>query len=282
MNVLESYLLLNSMNGLMSGTSSVNYPNALGQGAAGRTLGTQSTLSFLDILRSVQGKSSETVQNTAQNTGASRISTGTASMDRIFEQAAKRYHVDANLLKAIGKAESGFDPSVVSSAGAIGVMQLMPGTARSLGVRNPYDAQQNIMGGAKYISQLLKKYDGNVQLALAGYNAGPGNVAKYGGIPPFQETKNYVNRVLKYMGQQVSPGSQTVVTGTNGTDQNSSLLQNAASADSTQNDGSTITIDKDTLLALVQLMRTQMEMQWSSMMSSALSDTDSSNNVFSL
>lgn len=282
MNVLESYLLLNSMNNLMSGTSSVNYPNALGQGAASRTLGTQSTLSFLDILRSVQGKSNETVQNTAQNTAASSISTGTASMDRIFEQAAKRYNVDANLLKAIGKAESGFDPSVVSSAGAIGVMQLMPGTARSLGVSNPYDAQQNIMGGAKYISQLLKKYDGNVRLALAAYNAGPGNVAKYGGIPPFQETKNYVNRVLKYMGQQVSPGSQTVVTGTNGTDQNSSLLQNAASANSTQNDGSTITIDKDTLLALVQLMRTQMEMQWSSMMSSALSDADSSNSVFSL
>lgn len=282
MNVLESYLLLNSMNNLMSGTSSVNYSNALGQGAASRTLGTQSTLSFLDILRSVQGKSNETVQNTAQNTAASSISTGTASMDRIFEQAAKRYNVDANLLKAIGKAESGFDPSVVSSAGAIGVMQLMPGTARSLGVSNPYDAQQNIMGGAKYISQLLKKYDGNVRLALAAYNAGPGNVAKYGGIPPFQETKNYVNRVLKYMGQQVSPGSQTVVTGTNGTDQNSSMLQNAASANSTQNDGSTITIDKDTLLALVQLMRTQMEMQWSSMMSSALSDTDSSNSVFSL
>ncbi len=281
MNVLETYLLLNGMNSLTNGTSSVSSYNSLGQGSGSSILGTQSTLSFLDILRSVQGTGSGTVQNAS----ASSLSTGTVSMDRLFEQAADRYGVDADLLKAIGKAESGFDPSVVSSAGAIGVMQLMPGTAQSLGVSNPYDAEQNIMGGAKYISQLLDKYDGDVQLALAAYNAGSGNVDKYGGIPPFGETQNYVNRVLGYMDQQVSPGNRMVATGTSDTTQSASLLQDASTSGSTQADGSsTVTIDKDTLLALIELTRAQMAMQWSSTISSALSGTDSSDSdsVFSL
>lgn len=116
----------------------------------------------------------------------------------IFEEAANTYGVSVNLLTSIARAESNFRTDAVSSAGAVGIMQLMPTTAASLGVTNSYDARENIMGGAKYISQLLSKYNGNTALALAAYNAGSGNVEKYGGIPPFTETQNYVQKVLSY------------------------------------------------------------------------------------
>jgi hypothetical protein len=128
----------------------------------------------------------------------------TKSMDTIFEEAAVKYNVPVNLLKAIGKAESNFNEKAVSRCGAQGVMQLMPATAASLGVNDTFDAKQNIMGGARYISGLLKKYNGNTSLALAAYNAGMNNVSKYGGIPPFKETQNYVVKVTKYMNQGVN------------------------------------------------------------------------------
>ena len=121
-------------------------------------------------------------------------------MDDIFSRAAEQYHVPVNLLKAVAKAESGFDADAVSSCGAQGVMQLMPSTAASMGVQNPLDAEQNIMAGAKYLSQKIDQYDGNVTLALAAYNAGSGNVAKYGGVPPFKETQTYISRVMNYAG----------------------------------------------------------------------------------
>ncbi|MEG1140735.1 MAG: lytic transglycosylase domain-containing protein, partial [Lachnospiraceae bacterium] len=117
--------------------------------------------------------------------------------------AADKYHVPVNLLKAIGKAESNFQADVTSHCGAQGIMQLMPATAKSLGVKNAYDPEQNIMGGANYISQMLKKYDGNISLACAAYNAGSGNVAKYGGIPPFEETQNYVKKIHRYLNEGI-------------------------------------------------------------------------------
>lgn len=117
----------------------------------------------------------------------------------IFEEAASTYGVSVNLLTSIARAESGFNASAVSSAGAVGIMQLMPATAAFLGVTNSYDVRENIMGGAKLISQLLSKYNGNTSLALAAYNAGSSNVDSYGGIPPFTETQNYVKKVLSYM-----------------------------------------------------------------------------------
>ena len=133
----------------------------------------------------------------------------TKSLDDIFDEAAKKYNVSAGLLKAIGKAESDFDANAVSKCGAQGIMQLMPATAASLGVKDSFDAEQNIMGGAKYISELMTKYDGDTSLALAAYNAGMGNVAKYGGIPPFEETQNYVVKVTNFMKQGVDAGSAT-------------------------------------------------------------------------
>lgn len=117
----------------------------------------------------------------------------------IFEEAADTYGVSVNLLTSIARAESNFRTDAVSSAGAVGIMQLMPATAASLGVTNSYDARENIMGGARYIAQLLNKYNGNTALALAAYNAGSSNVDQYGGIPPFTETQNYVQKVLSYL-----------------------------------------------------------------------------------
>ena len=138
---------------------------------------------------------------------------GTESMDAIFEEAASTYNVSVNLIKAVAKAESGFNPSAVSKSGAIGVMQLMPSTARSLGVTDPYDARQNIMGGTKYLRQNLDRFNGNVSLALAAYNAGPNAVQKYGGIPPYQETQNYVKIVTSYMGGAPIYSGKMVTTG---------------------------------------------------------------------
>ena len=139
--------------------------------------------------------------STSDTTSASQSGEGlecSAELDAIFDEAAEKYGVDAKFLKSIAKCESDFDPACVSHSGATGIMQLMPATAAELGVSDSDDPYQNIMGGAQYISELLDKYNGDTSLALAAYNAGSGNVAKYGGIPPFTETQNYVNKVLGY------------------------------------------------------------------------------------
>lgn len=117
------------------------------------------------------------------------------SLSAMIDEAARKYHVDPKLVAAIAEVESGGNQEETSSAGAIGVMQLMPDTAAALGV-NPYDKKSNIEGGAKYLRQMLDTFDGDIRKAVAAYNAGPNAVKNYGGIPPYRETQNYVNKVL--------------------------------------------------------------------------------------
>jgi soluble lytic murein transglycosylase-like protein len=119
-----------------------------------------------------------------------------AQIDALVNDNAQSQDVDPALIKAIIANESGFNANATSNVGAQGLMQLMPGTAAGLGVTDAYDPSQNVAGGTKYIKGLLQKFNGDVRLAVAAYNAGPGAVEKYGGVPPYAETQNYVQNVL--------------------------------------------------------------------------------------
>ncbi len=123
-------------------------------------------------------------------------------IERSIHKAAQKYNLPAGLIRGVIRAESNFEVKAVSRAGARGLMQLMPGTAKELGVDNPFDIEQNIDGGARYLRKMLDSFGGDIKVALAAYNAGPGTVQKYGGqIPPYQETEKYIDRVLRFSKQ---------------------------------------------------------------------------------
>lgn len=169
-----------------------------------------------------------------------QISSGNESLDDIFAEVADEYGVNLNLLKAVAKAESDFDTEAVSGCGAQGIMQLMPTTAQSLGVEDPFDARQNITGGAKMLAYLLDDYNGNVSLALAAYNAGSGAVGRFGGVPPYNETLRYIDRINDILGGVLSNDSRTI-DGATATD-----LSGSAQAENTGIIVSTSSTDSET------------------------------------
>ena len=145
----------------------------------------------------IEVKGRETATKSCHGMTKEKLEKRAADYQKDIKAISSQYKVDPKLIKAVIRNESCFDKSAISSAGAEGLMQLMPATAKSLGVTDSFQPQQNIQGGVEYLSGLVKKYHNNLSLALAAYNAGPGAVAKYDGIPPYPETQKYVKRVMK-------------------------------------------------------------------------------------
>ena len=151
------------------------------------------------ISYSAQQKPTEDFQKILDSSMESKKKSSTVSRNEIndlIDKYSEQAGLDVDFVKAVINQESGFNPNATSKCGAMGLMQLMPGTAQGLGVTNAYDPEQNIQGGTKYLKGLMDRFDNNKSLALAAYNAGPNAVKKYGGIPPYQETQNYVKSVL--------------------------------------------------------------------------------------
>jgi len=145
----------------------------------------------------IEVKGRQTATKSCKGMNESQLDVRAANYKQDISKYASEFRMDSKLVMAVIRNESCFDKAAVSSAGAEGLMQLMPATAKSLGVIDSFSPQQNIRGGTQYLSELIKRYDNNLALALAAYNAGPGAVAKYNGVPPFPETQKYVEKVMK-------------------------------------------------------------------------------------
>ena len=133
--------------------------------------------------------------------------TDRVKINKLIDEYSQKYGLDSDFVKAVVKQESGFNEKATSKCGAMGLMQLMPGTAKALNVNDPYNARDNIEGGVKYLKGLMDRFDGDMKLALAAYNAGPNAVKKYNGIPPYNETQNYVKNIMS-MYQRIQSGGE--------------------------------------------------------------------------
>lgn len=150
---------------------------------------------------------SETKTQRARRTSGRLLPVPSSEISRLISNHARRQGLAPRLVQALVQVESGYNPRARSSKGAMGLMQLMPATARELGVDQPYDPDQNIRGGTDYLHKMLRRFSGDLTLALAAYNAGPTAVERYQGIPPYRETRNYVRKVLSLYQNGVAPGA---------------------------------------------------------------------------
>jgi soluble lytic murein transglycosylase-like protein len=193
------------LQGLLESAQHVSSPSFTGASATDASYAPSSYTNFASALQAATGddaaSATSNVADTSPDSDYSAIqSTGTSGesseYDALIEQAAARNGVSPAVLHGLIQQESGFDPNALSSAGASGLTQLMPGTASTLGVANTLDPAESIEGGARYLGELTTQFGGNTEDALAAYNAGPGAVEQYGGIPPYAETQSYVANVL--------------------------------------------------------------------------------------
>jgi soluble lytic murein transglycosylase-like protein len=141
---------------------------------------------------------------------APELSQAEGRYDDLIREHARQNGISPDLVRAVIRAESGFNPSAISPKGAMGLMQLMPATARELGVSNPFHPAENIRGGVTYLARLLARYDQKVELALAAYNAGPGSVEKYGAVPPYRETQEYVKKITSRASVATKPAEPVI------------------------------------------------------------------------
>lgn len=169
-------------------TPSVSFDKVLQAGAKTR---------FGDLLTNPATRvNAQLYTNTASSVAQKEDYSSKSKIKELISRVSQKHGIDEKLVNALVNQESGFNPNAKSKVGAMGLMQLMPATAKGLGVTNPMDPEQNVEGGVKYLKSMLDKYNGNVILALAAYNAGPGAVDKYDGVPPYKETQNYVKSIL--------------------------------------------------------------------------------------
>src|SRR5574344_180688 len=192
---------------LQNYVNGVNSPATTTQTAPLPSVGTDGVQSFEDVLKTSSGSqfgslllkptTDVNAQISVQPELRSYAKVSKPQLLEMISKIAKKHGVDEKLVKALVRQESGFNPNAKSHCGAMGLMQLMPGTARTLGVKDAFNPVQNVDGGVRHLKWLLSKYHGNVILALAAYNAGSGAVDKYNGVPPYKETQNYVKSILK-------------------------------------------------------------------------------------